>query len=517
MSYFTPQQQSHVSPSSLTVTSSVSTCMSPLNSPPSRSCVILHLIDFTPTTDSDEKDFISQTKSKLSSSPFSSFHSSSHFHHLTCLMKQKLRVPCSSRSLQSIKLAHLKDVQETPSQFISHFLSVYPFPDPSDVDIILQGVKCHGLALQFASKELRNCKFVVWKAIQQDARAIQFASWKLRCFERELWMECAKQLSLEALFHFLFVDLFKELHEKDMELTNNIIDLDTTEEHIHELKMLCEKVKEQILNDRELNLEILKHHAPSWIHVSECLQRDSSFAMQALAINSEIFHYWSPELQKTSLIVTEGEMDIAQDDISERMHLKSISQDETLSFDDCCSCCTSQQGVFHLSEHKISESIILNTTSLHLYSSQELLDFLKHQATEEMKNQREFMMQCVVHCGLSLQFASSSLRQDRDLVMQAVQQDGLSLQFASVSLRNTDREVVLNAVRSNGQALAFVSSECFRQDREIVLTALRHENWGGKNLKFASYSLQYDQEMIREAIKFGLNAYQPSAYPPIKQ
>ena len=73
-------------------------------------------------------------------------------------------------------------------------------------------------------------------------------------------------------------------------------------------------------------------------------------------------------------------------------------------------------------------------------------------APEELKNDREFMLQAVKQDGNALLYASKELKNDREIVMEAVKQDGTALQYASAELKG-NREIVMEAVKQCGHAL----------------------------------------------------------------
>ncbi len=60
-----------------------------------------------------------------------------------------------------------------------------------------------------------------------------------------------------------------------------------------------------------------------------------------------------------------------------------------------------------------------------------------------------------------LWFACEELRYDREVVMEAVKQNGGALRFASQELKG-DRETEREAVKQNGRALEFASEELRR-------------------------------------------------------
>ena len=94
--------------------------------------------------------------------------------------------------------------------------------------------------------------------------------------------------------------------------------------------------------------------------------------------------------------------------------------------------------------------------------------------------------------------ACDDLRGDREIVMEAVSQDGEALHCASEELRG-DREIVMKAVSGSGKAL-WRASEELRGDREIVMQAVSQTGWA---LAFASNELRGDVSLIELALARG--------------
>lgn len=69
-----------------------------------------------------------------------------------------------------------------------------------------------------------------------------------------------------------------------------------------------------------------------------------------------------------------------------------------------------------------------------------------------------------------LKYVSDELRSDKDVVLEAVKSNGLGLRYASPSLRD-DIEVVLAAVKQNGVAIQY-SSDRLKNDLEVVVEAI---------------------------------------------
>ncbi|CAJ1361959.1 unnamed protein product [Effrenium voratum] len=120
---------------------------------------------------------------------------------------------------------------------------------------------------------------------------------------------------------------------------------------------------------------------------------------------------------------------------------------------------------------------------------------LRH-APEELRGDREFMLEAVAQDGRALQYASEELRGTREFMLAAVAQDGRALQYASEELRG-DREFMLAAVAQDGYALHFASKELCG-DREFVLAALAQN---GDALQHASEELREERAFVLEAVE----------------
>ena len=94
--------------------------------------------------------------------------------------------------------------------------------------------------------------------------------------------------------------------------------------------------------------------------------------------------------------------------------------------------------------------------------------------SEELRADREVVMEAVRQDSWALQWASPELRADREVVSEAMKQCGQTLEFASEELR-ADREVVLEAVKTCGCALQYASKE-LRHDLDVVLAAMRNDH-----------------------------------------
>ena len=135
-------------------------------------------------------------------------------------------------------------------------------------------------------------------------------------------------------------------------------------------------------------------------------------------------------------------------------------------------------------------------------------DLLKY-ASDELKGDRDFMLEAVKQKYSSLPYASEQLRGDRDFMLEAVKQDSSALEYASVQLRG-DRDLVLEAVKQAGQALQYASDE-LKGDRAIVLVAVSQRGLAWRALSYASSEMKQDREVVTAAVQQHSSALQFAA------
>ncbi len=103
--------------------------------------------------------------------------------------------------------------------------------------------------------------------------------------------------------------------------------------------------------------------------------------------------------------------------------------------------------------------------------------------------------------GGTLIFASEELKNDKDVVLEAVKNDGEALRFASKELQN-DKDVVLEAVKQNWRALYSASEELFNgsdENNKIIDIAL--ENIKNQMRKKYDGTKEYIQKCAKEIEK----------------
>ena len=97
-----------------------------------------------------------------------------------------------------------------------------------------------------------------------------------------------------------------------------------------------------------------------------------------------------------------------------------------------------------------------NKTSI-LEAMKNDIDTLLH-ISDDLKNDKEFMIACVKENVKSLLHSSDNLKNDKEFILTCIKENGLALEYASDDLKN-DIEIVLYAVLQDELALKFASIE----------------------------------------------------------
>lgn len=117
-------------------------------------------------------------------------------------------------------------------------------------------------------------------------------------------------------------------------------------------------------------------------------------------------------------------------------------------------------------------------------------------AAEELRGDKELVLEAVNMDGRVLQYATDLIRADHAVVMAAVQQTWVSLQFATEGPRS-DREIVRAGIRQGAGVLQYASTELCA-DRDLMLEAVEID---GHALKYASAELRADRGLVLKAVR----------------
>jgi hypothetical protein len=154
-------------------------------------------------------------------------------------------------------------------------------------------------------------------------------------------------------------------------------------------------------------------------------------------------------------------------------------------------------------DYEIAEFVVKTDPSLLQFASEDLRN--NFALVEAALDANRFRLHYVV-----LQHAGESVVARRWIVMEAVKQTGQSLRYASATLQN-DEQVVFEAVRQDGTALQY-ASERLRDDWYIVNTAVGQDwkaiNFAPANFQKLAGQLRY-YELLRPAERVSTRARLP--------
>ena len=210
---------------------------------------------------------------------------------------------------------------------------------------------------------------------------------------------------------------------------------------------------------------------------------DRNHFIYALLVNGDILQYASEEFKNDKELV---EMAVRSKCTAFEFASEDIKSDKGFILE-----------LIGLESNIISflpEKILLDKDFLSQLKVDTLTELLEH-GPEELKNDKEFVLKLIGHCGYSLEYLSEDFKNDFDIVYAAVTHNGQAYQFASENLKS-NKEIILAAVSESGAVLEDMSDE-IRSDREIVKKAV--SNFGGA-LEDASDDLKADKEIVLLAI-----------------
>jgi hypothetical protein len=116
---------------------------------------------------------------------------------------------------------------------------------------------------------------------------------------------------------------------------------------------------------------------------------------------------------------------------------------------------------------------------------------------ENLRNDKEFILDIIKHDTKGRLLASEFLQQDTQVFFTIVKRKGLLLREACDEIKK-DKEIVLAAVKSAGCALKSASSD-LKDDEDVVFAAMNQRS--GYALRFASERIQNNKEFIIKLIK----------------
>jgi hypothetical protein len=87
-------------------------------------------------------------------------------------------------------------------------------------------------------------------------------------------------------------------------------------------------------------------------------------------------------------------------------------------------------------------------------------------ASDELKNDKEVVLESLFLGVNILQFASDEIRNDKEIILKALQTDWSALEFASDELRN-DKQFILEVLQQHGHRPLWFTSKELKNDKEF--------------------------------------------------
>lgn len=91
---------------------------------------------------------------------------------------------------------------------------------------------------------------------------------------------------------------------------------------------------------------------------------------------------------------------------------------------------------------------------------------------EKIKNNKKIILKIKLFRDF-LKSDNEELRKDKEIVIEVVKQDGRALEYASEELKS-DKEIVIEAVKQNGEALIYASDR-LKNDAELIELSNKHK------------------------------------------
>ena len=296
--------------------------------------------------------------------------------------------------------------------------------------LALEIVKSCDNPLKYMSEELRNDKDVIFEAAINDYHIMDsdYISYEMKCDEElNERLNSNKQYVIQAIGDTLSFKNINNTLKNDREVVLTAV---------RKRGRYLREVSEDYKNDKEVVLAAIESYSINVLqYASPELKNDKEVVLAAIKTShGKALQYASPELKNDKEVV-----------------LAAIKQD-------------AGSLQYASEELKNDKEIVLSTLKC---------DILRNGARcigEELRNNKEFMLEMINKYKLDAEYAGEDLKKDKEYMMASVKKRGASLYHASPELKN-DKEVVLAAVNNgNGDAIRFASPE-LKKDEDIIKTS----------------------------------------------
>lgn len=344
--------------------------------------------------------------------------------------------------------------------------------DPARKDYALKAVAVHGRALQFLTPQLRADKEVVSKALS-DGWALQWADQECRK-DKELVLKAVKKdvgslqfAPQELLSNKDFAMEAIQINGLSYEFLSPELKLDrqVARAAVTQDGSALEYFPEELKKDRELVYKALQQKGTA-LEFASAFWDDKMLVTAAVKNDPAAFQWASQELRADRDLWLQA-CPKRMEHWKNRVEVQKEVQEEgtVLSMAD---------PLVLKDEEVIFEAAVQNPRVLECLDLDRSEDFLLRLARQDLNalryadiQSREVAQKALEISGLALEFFPEELKADKELVLEAVGRAGMALAFAAPELRN-DREVVLRAVAADRSALLHASPE-LRRDKAIWL------------------------------------------------
>ncbi|WBP84242.1 DUF4116 domain-containing protein [Mycoplasmopsis edwardii] len=395
-----------------------------------------------------------------------------------------------------------------------NFFDIFSF-FKNDKEVILKILDKDGLALEFASDELKDDREVVLKAVKQDGLALKFASERLKnnlnivkvSINQNVnaYHYASEQIKNNYEIALMSAAAIKKIPEALKNNSNWQLDFANKLKKLN-LPQIIDSF--EIISDRYLLLELIEID-PNFIKKApDELMNDKSFLIEAINKGARIFQnhkymYYSKyrhlfkdkDYLKTSIEKnTDAIWDIYNNRIKIGWSYPGLWYSDYFeeNKDLFIKALTKDGLLFETFDDKYDS----NREIIKIAVKQNGLAFKEIIWNKDLQNDREIALEAVKQNGLALEFVSDNLKADREIVLEAIKQNPNSFKFASVNIKN-DKEVVLKAVNVIPSLIEFASIN-IKNDKDLMTQLIKRD---ANLLIHASNELKRNKEVILEAVK----------------
>jgi len=381
-------------------------------------------------------------------------------------------------------------------------------------EFVLQAVLQNGLLLKYASKKKQDNYDIVFEAVQQNVLALKFSSDKLLNNKKII----SKAISENKKENYNNMEIILKYVPEKLRETKYII-FDAIQYNAKEFKYASNNLKNDIkfilkcikrnmyiyfyLSDslkknpvifRELLLKT-QGFGRSFVDWEIDKKRIKSFSKMvniAIKWNGLLLQYLPSDLRNDKEIAllavssANGGYEIPYQYLSEE--LKNDREISKLSIKN------SVGGSYQFMPSKL----INDAEIIELVLKENRTKF--NSFPKEYKNNRDFVLKAIKnHISVLLEYLDDSLRDDSEIVLSTIKYKAYQFQYASARLRN-DEAVILKAMQicNNPEVVFSYSSEQLRSNKEFCVLALKIE-WSC--IKFINEQLKDDDDIILAAME----------------